>query len=257
MRCLLTNMPVTDMSRARNLMSCVLAGVLGLAVLAVPPAQAQSNATADASQPEMEKSGNGFFGIGVNGVNLAPLNDRLGGAGYPTFPTELLAVGGGGYGVVADRLMVGGTGYGLIAPSRADQGREVSVRGGYGLFTMGYRFQPDDQLVVYPQVGVGGGGLSLDIGSTGADDFDDVLNQPNREASLQKGSVLVSLGAGAEYRLGTPEEPGGVRLGLRAGYILAPYSSDWALGEDRLSGGPDATFSGPYVRLTISGWGDE
>ena len=247
-----------DMSRVRTLFACVILSVLGLSVLAVPPAQAQDDPSEDDSPAQtQQKGGSGFFGIGVNGLNMGPLNTRLSEAGYPTFPSELLAVGGGGYGVVAGRIMLGGTGYGLVAPSRGYQGREVSVGGGYGLFTMGYRFAPADQLVVYPQVGVGGGGLSLDIGSTGANDFDDVLTQPNRAASLQKGSVLVSLGAGAEYRLGTPEKPGGFQLGLRAGYILAPYSSGWALGEDRLSGGPDATFSGPYVRLTIGGWGDE
>ena len=129
--------------------------------------------------------------------------------------------------------------------------------GGYGLFTMGYRFWLARQVVVFPQAGIGGGGLALDIGSTGTENFDDVLDDPNREASLQRGSLLVSLGAGVEYRFATAETPGGFQVGLRAGYLLSPYSSDWTLSDDQLSGGPDASFEGLYVRLTIGGWGGD
>lgn len=227
-------------------------------MFSVSPARAQ-DADADGETPERteEGGGGGFFAIGVNSVELGPLNGRLSDAGYPTFPTELFAIGGGGYGVVAGKLLLGGEGYGLIAPSRGFQGREVTAGGGYGLFTIGYRFQPSDPFVVYPQVGIGGGGLSLEIGSAGTDSFDDVLDNPNRQASLEKGSLLVSLGAGAEYRFSKSGEPGGFQVGLRAGYLLSPYSSDWTLSEDRLAGGPDASFTGPYVRLTIGGWGGD
>jgi len=252
------------MSRIRTVLSFALIGVFCLGVLSSSPAQAQdADANQDADVEEeaparaQKEGGGGFFAIGVNSIDLGPLNSRLSGAGYPTFPSELFAIGGGGYGVVAGTLLLGGEGYGLIAPSRGFEGREVSVGGGYGLFTIGYRFRPTNQVVVYPQVGIGGGGMMLEIGSTGADSFDDVLDDPNREASLEKGSLLVSLGVGAEYQFATSGEPGGFQIGLRAGYLLSPYESDWSLGEDRLSGSPDASFGGPYVRLTIGGWGND
>lgn len=223
-----------------------------------PPAEAQDAGASDTTATATsERMGGGFFAIGANATDLGPLNTRLSGAGYPSFPSELFAIGGGGYGVVGGRLLLGGEGYGLIAPSRGFQGRSVSVGGGYGLFTVGYRLRPASQLVVYPQVGVGGGGLSVEIGSVGADQFDDVLDDPNREATLEKGSVLVSLGAGLEYRFATADDPGGIHLGLRAGYLLSPYNTDWTLGENQLSGGPDAMLSGPYVRLLLGGWGND
>lgn len=246
-----------SMNRARALFALLL-GILSLSVVAVSPVQAQeTDADDEAPPPTEEKYGGGFFALGVNGTDLGPLNTRLRSAGYPTFPSELFAVGGGGYGVIAGRLLLGGEGYGLIGPSRGFQGREVNVGGGYGLLTIGYRFDPTDQLVAYPQVGIGGGGLSLEIGSAGADRFDDVLDNPNREATLTKGSLLVSLGVGLEYRFRSSDEPGGFHLGLRAGYLLSPYNTDWTLGEDRLAGGPDAGFGGPFVRLLIGGWGDD
>lgn len=248
---------IISMNRSRVLLS-LLFGILSLSVVAVSPVPAQET-DADGESPSRteQQYGGGFFAVGVNGTDLGPLNTRLRQAGYPTFPSELFAIGGGGYGVAANRLLLGGEGYGLIGPSRGHRGREVNVGGGYGLLTIGYRFVPTEQLVAYPQVGVGGGGLLLDIGSTGTDRFDDVLDNPNREATLRKGSLLVSLGAGLEYRFGTPDEPGGFQLGLRAGYLLSPYNTDWTLGEDRLAGGPDAAFNGPFVRLLIGGWGND
>ncbi len=239
-----------------RLLRLVLVGIFSVGLIGASPVQAQEEPADDEPSPQTHKDGgSGFFAIGVNATDLGPLNARLSDAGYPTFPTDLFAIGGGGQGIVAGRLLLGGEGYGLIAPSRGFQGREVTVGGGYGLFTIGYRFRPADQLQVYPQVGVGGGGLSLEIGSTGADQFDDVLDNPNREASLEKGSVLLSLGAGLEYRFAPSDGSGGFQLGLRAGYLLSPYDTDWTLGEDRLADGPDAAFSGPYVRLLIGGWG--
>jgi hypothetical protein len=131
----------------------------------------------------------------------------------------------------------------------------VFVGGGYGLFSLGYLFRPAPQLRAYPLVGLGAGGLVLTIGDDGAANFDDVLEDPNRSATLSKGGVLVSLGAGVEYQFGTPGG-NGVRLGLRGGYLLSALDSDWQLDQDRLSDGPDATMQGPFLRLTIGGVGD-
>jgi opacity protein-like surface antigen len=245
------------MTRSHGLLRLALVAAIALSLLPVSSAWAQEADTVDAAAAPPNGAGGGFFAIGVNGTDLGPLNSRLRGAGYPTFPTELFAIGGGGYGVVAGTILLGGEGYGLIAPSRGVQGRTVSVGGGYGLFTVGYQFRPSDRLAVYPQVGVGGGGLSLEIGSAGAERFDDVLGDPNREASLEKGSVLLSLGGGLEYRFSAHDEPGGFQIGLRAGYLLSPYDTDWTLSEDRLSGGPDAAFSGPFVRVLVGGWGGD
>lgn len=245
------------MNCTRVLLSYVFVGVLGLSVFAALPARAQEDPDDEPpSQSQKVGGGGGFFGVGVNSLDLKPLNQRLSRTGYPTFPSELFAIGGGGYGVVAGNLLLGGHGYGLIAPSRGFQGREVSVGGGYGLFTIGYQFQPATPVAVFPQVGIGGGGLSLDIGSTGTDSFEDVLDDPNREASLEKGSLLVSVGVGMEYRFSKPGESGGFQIGVRAGYLLSPYDTDWTHSGDRLSGGPDASFGGPYVRLVVGGWGD-
>jgi hypothetical protein len=225
----------------------------GLPLLFALPVQGQDG-PAPPTDSTRQGGGGGFFAVGVNATDLAPLNDRLRQAGYPTFPAEMLSVGGGGYGVVAGRLLLGGEGYGLIAPSRGYQGRTVSVGGGYGLFTVGYQFRPTTDLRVHPLVGIGGGGLTLEIGSAGGQTFDDVLADPDRSATLERGSLLVSLGAGLEYRFRARSD-GGPQVGLRLGYLLSPYDTDWTEGDTRLAGGPDASFQGPFVRVLFGGWG--
>jgi hypothetical protein len=216
------------------------------------PAVAQDSPEADESETETEERG--YFAIGVNATDLGPLNDRLSANGYPTFSTELLSVGGGTYRVVANRILLGAELSGLLTPNQGFRGRDVFVGGGYGLFSLGYLIEPASRLRVFPVAGLGAGGLVLDIGDSGAANFDDVLADPNRSATLTKGSLLVSLGAGLEYRFGTPGGDG-LRLGLRGGYLISTLDSDWQLGQNRLSGGPDATMQGPFLRLTIGGVG--
>ncbi|PSQ88166.1 MAG: hypothetical protein BRD30_07570 [Bacteroidetes bacterium QH_2_63_10] len=245
--------------RFSSLFRLALFSVLLLGVGAIATVQAQERSDDVSSEdPSMEEQGAGFFAVGTQFTDLGPLNNRLADAGYPTFASETVSLGGGGYGVVANRLMLGGEGHGLITADGTFEGRTVSVSGGYGLFTVGYLFRPTPKLRVYPQAGLGGGGLQLEIGSTGdADEFDDILENPNRSATVGQASLLVSLGGGLEYRFGEPDGDGGVLLGLRAGYVISALNSDWQLDEDALGGGPDATMQGPFIRLTIGGVGGD
>lgn len=235
-----------DLGRVLVLVGLLLCGM-------APSGWAQSK---DESSPPSVGVGGGFFSVGVHETALDDLNARLRSAGYSTVATTLVAVGGGGYGIVADRFIIGGEGYGLIGPSRTTGGRTITAGGGYGVLTLGYQFRPTPRWRVHPLLGLGGGGVNLNIGSTGADDFGDVLQNPNRSATVTRGTLLVSLGAGAEYRfLGDGAEEG-LQVGVRTGYLWAPSSADWELGDDALDGGPEATLGGPYLRLHVGGWGD-
>ena len=75
------------------------------------------------------------------------------------------------------------------------------------------------------------GRVHLTIGSTGAENFDDVLQNPNRSATVTSGQLLLSLEAGAEYRIFGDREGGGLQVGLRAGYLWAPSQAEWELGD--------------------------
>ena len=195
------------------------------------------------------RSGGGFFSVGVHHAGIGDLNRQLGGAGYPEFGRAMLSIGGGGYGLRAGRLMLGGEGYGLITGENAVDGRSVSLQGGYGFFNVGYLTELSPELAVYPMVGLGGGGVSLSIGPRGVpDSFDEVVTDPNRQVRMQRGGLLLSLGAGVEYALGGGD---GMTVGVRAGYVIEPYSISWRMDGSVLGAGPNASTSGPFVRVTL------
>lgn len=234
-----------------------LVSTLLLSLGALATVQAQDSDDAPPSDERRQVGGAGFFAIGTNVTDIGPLNDRLRAAGYPTFSSEMVSIGGGGYGVVANRFLLGGEGYGLLTGDAGYQGRTVSVGGGYGLFTLGYLAHAGPHLRAYPQIGLGGGGLRMEISSTGADDFDDVLDNPSRSASVGTASMVVSLGAGLEYHVRGHGEEAGFSIGLRAGYLFSTLRSDWQLDESSLSGGPDASMGGPFIRLILGGVGGD
>jgi len=44
-------------------------------------------------------------------------------------------------------------------------------------------------------------------------------------------------------------------VGLRLGYLAAPFGADWELYDHTVSGGPAASIGGPYIRALIGvGW---
>ena len=159
-----TTKPTQSMqnTRTHSLFRLLLASVLLLGVGAFATTQAQAPDDPPSSS-SAEVEGSGFFAIGTQFTDLGPLNDRLSGSGYPEFTSETVTLGGGGYGVVANRLLLGGEGHALITGDGTGRGRNVSLTGGYGFFNLGYLFFPTSSLRASPLVGIGGGGLQLDI----------------------------------------------------------------------------------------------
>jgi hypothetical protein len=196
------------------------------------------------------RPGAAFVAAGASVLDVASLDGALAAQGYPTFGRTALALGGGAYRVLPGGLMIGLEGHGLSLGEEAHDGRSVSLAGGYGTFRVGYLLAEAGRGRVYPSVGIGGGGLTLMVGSRpSSESFDDVLANPNRQAMLARPALVLDLGAGAEVMPG-----GGARgaiLGLRAGYLFAPAHGAWRQEGFVVSGGPEASLAGPYVRATL------
>lgn len=204
--------------------------------------------------PTVEPEGAGFFAIGGAWPDTEELDTALDAAGYPTFGGGALTLGGGGYGIHRGRILVGGEGYGVIAGEDAFDGRTVTFGGGYGLFNIGYLLTPTPATRVYPLLGIGGGGSTLRIGAQAtADSFGGILANPGRSSQVTRGSFLLSFGLGAEYRL--HPDGHGLMVGVRAGVLVAPFTSAWHLEDSAIEGGPDASLAGPFVVFTIGGAG--
>jgi hypothetical protein len=244
------------------LTSLALAGALFLGLGSTASALAQDRGSdmkhrSPTATPEKQEADNGsdesgFLAIGTQFADLGSLNDRLENAGYPTFGSEVFSIGIGGRRAVGTRWFIGAEVTGMFTPSQGFEGRDVSLAGFRLMPTLGYTFRPTERLRVYPEVGIGIEAALLDIGASGgASSFEGVLGSPDRSATLARGSLVTRIGAGADYKLTGPD--GQARLGLQAGYALPALSGDWELsgGGPTLSGGPDSTLGGFYLRLLV------
>ena len=208
------------------------------------------------AQASLLGPGAAYIGGGISGIATSDLDDSLATNGYPTFGRDAVTLGLGAYRILSSQVMLGFEGTGLIIGEEPHQGGEVGLGGGYATLGLGYMTQLSSRVRAYPRIGIGAGGFGLWIEN--ADDsipFDDVLANPrpvdNDETILSRDGFVTDIGAGIEF---LPRRRRGPMIGLRFGYLVAPFTSSWDLYEEgKATGGPDASISGPYIRLVIGG----
>jgi hypothetical protein len=198
----------------------------------------------------------GFVAAGVSGVATGALDERLAARGFPTFGRTARAASLGTYWRLPSGVMLGGEWHGIIFGERLHDGREVGLGGGYGTLGVGYAAELSSRARVYPRLGLGVGGLGLWVEREGeVVGFDDALTRPQpaaereREQVLSRAGVVVDLGAGLELLPGGRGR--GPLLGLRLGYLATPFTTRWHRDDVPVSGGPNATLAGPYIRAVV------
>ena len=204
----------------------------------------------------------GFIGLGASHVGTGGLDDELTAHGYPTFGQTAIRPSIGAYWDLPGGAILGGEWHGIILSEKDHEGGEVGVGGGSVTLGLGYAFDLSPRARIYPRLGLGIGGLGLWIEEEDDDDdrpgvtFDEALGnptpRPSRDWVLSRMHGAVDLGVGAELILGGRR---GAIIGVRAGYLAAPFTSDWQLPLDDavVSGGPATTIAGPYVQVLIGG----
>ena len=238
------------MGRIERRLTGAVVLALALGAGGVQPMQAQGQ--------ELFGAGAAYLGIGASGIGTAELDDRLADRGYPTFGSSALAVNIGAHIILPGGLIGGAEWHGLIIGDAAHQGRDVGIGGGYGTLGLGYVVELSPRVRIYPRLGLGGGGMGLWIQSDSVVGFDDVLADPQpvdrlRQPVLSTVTGVVDLGFGAEMLPGGWAR--GLMVGLRLGYLAAPFDADWELFDHTVSGGPGASIRGPYIRALIGvGW---
>jgi len=190
--------------------------------------------------------GAGWFHVGYGAFSgFGPFREALKASrlDYPASTGALLLGGGGG--AYLGRVFVGGKGEGFLG-SR--------LGGGMGLFTLGFFWRFGDKLVVYPAVGVGGAGYSLQVSgrpseASFAQAIDTTGGLPPRSFSI---SGLVGE-ANVTVQYFTSK---GLLLGLQVGYLRGLGSeSEWSAAGITLKNGPSVTPQAFSVRLLVGGGG--
>jgi len=198
--------------------------------------------------------GMGYFMFGGSSIDLSDLNRHLTRNGYSEFSERMYAIGGGGHFVVGD-FVIGGQGFGIIARDVSSGDFNLSLESGYGTFDLGYIIWSPGHFKIFPMIGVGYGGMELKIVERWPSaPFDEVLENPRRNVTLQTGGMVLDFSLATTYTIDFSDDEdseGGFILGVRAGYTLFPFKSDWKMDEINVPEGPEVGITGPYFHVLI------
>ncbi|MFN3135999.1 MAG: hypothetical protein ACK44H_10595, partial [Candidatus Kryptonium sp.] len=169
---------------------------------------------AGANSQDRLYGGIGYFNVGVNFLNFEKLNQVLSGKNRAEFKNVLFATGGGGFAILGN-FMIGGEGFGFIA-QKQDKGNYRSVlSGGAGFFKVGYVAYQTNNLLIYPMLGLGGGGLDLKTFERKTSDFEGGISNPSA-FNANFSAFIVDISGGVDFI------PRHWVLGLRVGYLFSP-----------------------------------
>lgn len=217
---------------------------------------------AQEKQALVRETGSGGMGYSIFGqgtLSLEDLNTKLKAKGYTGFSETFFSVGGGGHYILENQWIIGGEAHTLIGEDAITGNYISSLLVSYGFANAGRVIWSAKNLRVYPLVGLGGGGMRFRISEdVSALSIDEVLDNPERSVSLSAGGMLLNFALGIDYLVPFSEDEngrGGMVLGIRAGYTLAPFKGSWSMKDIEISGAPEIGITGPYIRLIMGGGG--
>ena len=196
----------------------------------------------------------GYLMLGGSRLDIDVLNDRLTSKGYSSFTDGFLSIGGGFLSKKNSRWLFGAEGHYLIAEEKNNTipngSFKTMLSAAYGFLDVGYALVSSGGLNIFPLIGIGGGGTWLQIGKK---DFDDILEGPQRNASVSSGTFLLNFALGSDYLIKSKDEKKGegLVLGFRMGYTYTPWECGWWSDTISIDGGPKMGVTGPYIRFMI------
>lgn len=200
--------------------------------------------------------GAGSFQIGYGNFQTNKLQNFLP-AGAPSLGNHHLTVGGGGYAMIND-FIIGGSGFSITGETVSTSNLEANASGGAGFFNVGYRVAGGKALNVYPLLGIGGGGLGMEINQTANLTTSDIRSNPGRAITIEQSGWLFDLSMNLEWYPiagGNENDYGGLMAGLKVGYLYQPFADDWEYEGGDISNTPNFNLSGFYVQLTLGAGG--
>lgn len=226
-------------------------------VAAADPVATPSPA-ADGVAEEPNVEGVGAFLIGAGLFDWSPLNDRLKAAGYETVDNPVVLLGGEARAILPSGFVIGGRGFAIVTADGEGPGNFTrDFSGGLGMAEFGYAFVHTEPVLLTLGAGIGGYGLSLEISEHDNVDFDDVLSNPERSASLSTSGVLAAATLAFDSRIPLSKanakgHRGFFNIGVRIGGLYGPTLEDWDLSFSRqATGSPDVPLAGGYALLAL------
>ncbi|NLP02380.1 MAG: hypothetical protein GX089_07795 [Fibrobacter sp.] len=186
---------------------------------------------------------------GVSWIDVDQLNSRLDGLDLTGFSSYNLSLGYG-WDMIYDRVMTGGNIEALLWRKNSDDGTRAGFWAGRININTGFQVLSQENLFLYPILGLGLGIASLWVGPDQVP-FGTAVNSPSPD-NLWQFSIVINLGAGFDVKLPAWRKFNNSIVGIRAGYFFDPVrSTDWRKGGSEVTGGPDVNLQGPYIQAIL------
>lgn len=195
--------------------------------------------------------GMGFVMPGYRTLSVENINEEFASHGFPQLDERNFSIGGGGYGII-NGFLIGGEGHGITEKTFTNVEHKTSLKGGYGVFTMGYILASSRNFLLYPLVGVGGGMIDMEISEKNTLDFDDVMTNPRRSIHLIQKNMVLDFSLNTTFSLWSN---GGLMIGARVGYMMTPYTSKTTSNGLEVYNAPEVNYDGLYFGVSFGGGG--
>ncbi|MBD3391067.1 MAG: hypothetical protein GF418_03340 [Chitinivibrionales bacterium] len=212
-----------------------------------------ANASAGGAEKHVKKvdlHGGHYFTVGGTMLDLENVNDAITPDGFHSISDYAVQIGGG-LNWRARRLLGGAELFGYVS-QKEERGTTYTKLYGIGSrMNIGFNVLPESPFLLYPQFGLGLGGLGVRLGNDEVD-FDQAVAAPINNISLWQRTFVLEPGMGFEYRIPKKRPGKFLALGLRAGYAFdVSDRDDWRSDWVDITSGPDLRASGPFLRITI------
>jgi hypothetical protein len=196
--------------------------------------------------------GFGHFTFIGQSVNINGLNTLLSEKNYGNINPNQVSWGGGGNFVIKN-FVIGGEGAGFFSSNSSNTSNSLNFSGGSGLFNLGYAFAVGKHSLIYPLVGIGGGGYSIVFSQKNTStDFNNQISVPNGQVNMQSGGILLNAQLAYQRFFCGPEREGFL-IGIKAGYHYSPGPWKFTVNRNSVTNAPGINMNGPYVSIILGG----
>ncbi len=192
---------------------------------------------------------------GLGFYDVDAINSSFSDNGYSELKSPALSLGLAGD-LSIGRIIAGIEGHWLknvgTTAERDDLNADINSR--YWLYRIGVDLAKWRGLRVYPILGIGTAITTINLTSESGASFNDVLENPGRDVTMSQRALLIDASLGIDYRFKIREneyKSSFFTVGVRGGYLFAPYSGEWKTGSAEISGGPEMIINGPTVQLML------
>ena len=201
--------------------------------------------------------GSGYVSAGLGFFDFGSINDRLVANEIPKIPQVSNSLGGGGH-LMVGKFVIGTSGQ-LYTPKKFQFDTiKLDVRAGYGFFEMGYMALTTPRVQLYPVIGIGAGGYTINVAIADTNlTFDELLLDPKRGIKLKSGGMLLNACLNLDFFLNKHDGPlpYGLLTGLEVGYTYMPKVKVWEVADEPIKESPKTNLNTFYVRVKLGARG--